>query len=70
MLAARMKTASFAPATSQPPRAQNDAPPFPDDFPRKRVPMKRDWVWWSLAAGFSGMGMAFLALLWMARHLS
>jgi hypothetical protein len=32
--------------------------------------MKRDWVWWSLAVGFSGMGMAFLALLWMARHLS
>jgi hypothetical protein len=32
--------------------------------------MKRDWVWWSLAAGFSGMGTAFFALLWMTRYLS
>ncbi|HUP95469.1 MAG TPA: hypothetical protein VM164_11200 [Burkholderiales bacterium] len=66
-----MKTASLAPEMRLPPGAQRDIPPFPDEFaPRRRVPMKRDWVWWSLAFGFSGMGTAFLALVWIARHLS
>jgi len=63
------KTSSFG-EIRQPPSARDDIPPLPDDFPRKRAPMKRDWVWWSLAFGFSGMGTSFVALLLMARHLS
>jgi len=73
MLLARMKTSSKKTAgfaeIRQPPGAREDIPPLPDDFPRTLPPMKRDWVWWSLAAGFSGMGTAFLALLWMTRYL-
>ena len=71
MLVARMKTASFAPATRAYLQAhERDTPPLPDEVPHRRIPMKRDWLWWSLAVGFSGMGMSLLALVLMARHLS
>jgi hypothetical protein len=31
--------------------------------------MPRDWLWWSLAAAFSAMLIAFLLVLLVSRHL-